>query len=326
MLTAYTLTPSGPVWHEAAADGKTLAAQDVRWVDLLSPTRDEELVAEQFLGVAIPTRAEAQEIEFSSRLYTEDGATFMTVSVVAGVDARKPTLTPVTFVIAGNRIATVRYADFVAFRQFLARSVKPDAGCSEAAGIFLSFNEAIIDRIADVIERSGAHIDRFNRNVFKQARKSRKRRSLERMIGQLGFQGDIVSKARESLTTMERMLQFAAAARPLAGDRKAQDSRIKLMSRDVRSLADQLTFLSNKITFLLDATLGLISIDQNEVIRLLTVASVVFFPPTIIGTIYGMNFDFMPELHWSFGYPLAVIAMILSALLPILYFRRRGWF
>lgn len=324
MLVAYALTRNGPERREGFALG---AEGDVRWADLLSPTAGEEAGVEAFLGVEIPTREEAQEIEFSSRLYAEDGALFMTVSVLAGFDAGTPALTPVTFVLAKDRIATIRYEEFTAFRQFMARSGKAESGCTDATGVFLTLTEAIIDRTADVVEKLSAEIDRMNGEVFRARTMRRRERRLETIIEEIGRTGDSISKARESLASLERMLQFASAARSdfLIG-RKANDSRIKLMIRDVRSLADQLTFLSNKTTFLLDATLGLISVDQNEVIRVLTIVATFFFPPTLIGTIYGMNFRNMPELDWPFGYPLALVLMALSAILPYLYFKRRGWF
>ena len=120
-------------------------------------------------------------------------------------------------------------------------------------------------------------------------------------------------------------MQFAGLALPASFVKGSAKARLKLAGRDIRSLEDQITFLSNKITFLLDATLGLISVQQNEVIRILTVATGVIFPPTLIATIYGMNFRFMPELDWPIGYPLSIILMVLSALLPYIYFKRRGW-
>jgi magnesium transporter len=186
--------------------------------------------------------------------------------------------------------------------------------------------EAVIDRIADVVERVSAEIDKTNRKIFSRKHMgSRKRRQLTGLIEHIGLQDDLVSKARESLASLERLLQFAKSVRQELLGRGTAGDRIDLMRLDVRSLSDQLNFLSGKTIFQLDATLGLISTEQNEVIRVLTVVATFFFPPTLIGTIYGMNFHFMPELGWWFGYPAALALMALSAIGPLVYFRHRGW-
>jgi magnesium transporter len=331
MLMAYSLTPAGPV----ALPDSAVPHDDPRvsWIDLLKPTQEEDRIAEKFLGVSIPTKEEAAEIEFSSRFYAEDSGQFLTVSVVAGVDAGAPTLTPLTFVLSRNKLATVRYEDFAAFRQFLVRSTKVGDVCAEPVGVMVTLLESIIDRIADVIERTGSEVDKLNREIFTRdsrgriASSKRRERKLEAYLVRIGFQNDIVSKTRESLVSIERMLQYittGSGGQPLI--RKADSPVIKLMARDVRSLTDHLSFLSNRATFLLDATLGLISVQQNEVISVLTVAATILLPPTLIGTIYGMNFTHMPELDWTFGYPIAILVMVVSALVPYLFLKRRGWF
>ena len=277
-------------------------------------------------GASLPTREETQEIEFSSRFYSEDGAVYMTASLLTGVDVGVPILSPFTIVVAGDRLATLRYDDLRAFRQFLARAMKPGYGCSSTPGVFLGLIEAIVDRTADVIERVSADIDRINGRVFSRQKNTGQRsRQLETLIDEVGTQGDLAAKARESLASIERLIQYAGLALPSAFAKGANRARLKLAGRDVRSLEDNVTFLSNKITFLLDATLGLISVQQNEVIRVLTVVATFFFPPTLIGTIYGMNFEVMPELKWFFGYGFALLLMVVSAIGPYFYFKRKGW-
>ena len=171
----------------------------------------------------------------------------------------------------------------------------------------------------------------MNADVFAQPEKDlahqniQSGRRLEALISAIGMQGDLAAKARESLASLERLVQYAGLALPVAYGKGGNRARLKLAGRDIRSLEDHVTFISNKITFLLDATLGRISVAQNEVIRILTVATTVFFPPTLIGTLYGMNFHYMPELSWPLGYPLAIALMLASAFLPFLYFKRRGW-
>jgi magnesium transporter len=325
MLTAYRLTEKA---IEAMPAGTDLAG--AAWIDLQQPTIEEDRIVEKLLGVQLPSREETEEIEFSSRFYDEDGAVFMTVSLLTGVDLGKPKLTPVTIVVAGDRIATMRYDELRAIRQFITRAIKPASGCTSSAAVFLGIIEAIVDRTADVLERISKDVDRINQDVFARRadlsrRNTEEGMELEEVIGAIGVQGDLAAKARESLASLERLVQYAGLALPGTHTKGSNRGRLKLAGRDIRSLEDHVDFLSNKITFLLDATLGLISVEQNEVIRVLTVGATILFPPTLIGTLYGMNFDYMPELHWTFGYPLAILAMLASAILPYLYFRRRGW-
>jgi magnesium transporter len=321
MLTAYAISSAGPVPLPEAGglDGAS-------WLDLNSPSQAEEHAAEAFLGTLVPTREETQEIEFSSRFYVENGTVFMTASVLAGLDAGNPVLTPFTFALNSSKIVTLRYESMRAFDQFLAVAPRPDSGCDTTAGIFNGLLEAFIGRTADVLERVAQSVDRINREIFvRQAGERLRAQRLSALIGAIGTQGDLASKARESLASLERLAQYAAAMLPDPVLKNGNGARLKLALRDVRSLEDHVNFVLNKITFLLDATLGLVANQQNQVVSVLTVASTILMPPTLIGTIYGMNFRDMPELGWGFGYPLALLIMAASALVPYLYFRRRGW-
>jgi magnesium transporter len=328
MLTAYRLGEKG--LEEVIATDPAALPPEVAWVDLHQPTLEEDRIAERFLAAQIPSREETEEIEFSSRFYAEDGAVFMTASLLTGVDQGKPALAPFTVVVAGDRISTVRYDDLRAVRQFINRAAKPGSGCTTTPQIFLGLIEAVVDRTADVLERISKDVDKINQEVFTRQRDISRQnvqagRRLEALIEAVGVQGDLAAKARESLASLERLVQYAGLALPLINAKGSSRSRLKLAGRDIKSLEDHVDFLSNKITFLLDATLGLINVQQNEVIRILTVATTVFFPPTLLGTMWGMNFHFMPELSLPFGYPLAIVLMLASAVLPYLYFKRRGW-
>ena len=323
MLTAFGLAKTGPL--KLGEGCQEPAPESAVWIDLLSPTKQEDEFTEHFLGVPIPTLEEAQEIEFSSRFYEENGGLFMTLSVLVGVEEGAPALSPLTFALSGKRLATIRYHEFRAFRQFLVRAKSTDGLTLDGQGVMLGLLEAIIDRLADVVERVGGEIDKVNHSVFRRRHEHRRKaRGLEALVDEIGIRGDLVAKVRESLASLERLLQYATAEQSIFNAGRPKN-RIKLMTRDVRSLADQIGFLSGKITFLLEATLGLIQVEQNEVVRILTVVSTFFFPPTLIGTVYGMNFQNMPELGWGFGYPLVLILMVISALVPFLYFKRRGW-
>jgi magnesium transporter len=320
MLTAYSTTDRGP---EAQTPQSTVPTS---WIDLYEPTPEEDRAAEAFLGGEIPTKEEAREIEFSSRFYVENGIVFMTASLLVGVEDGTPGLTPFSFAMRKDKLVTLRYANMTAFRQFLVRAAKPDAACTTSAGVFAGLLDAIIDRTADVIEHITQDVDRLNDEIFLRKRGRKRSQFLASALGGLGKQGNLASKSRESLASLERLVQYAATKMPELGAKgDGLSARLKLALRDIRSLEDHVTFLLSKITFLLDATLGLVSNEQNRVVSVLTVVSTILLPPMLIGTIYGMNFKDMPELEWVFGYPVAVSAMILSAILPYVYFKLRGW-
>lgn len=301
----------------------------ILWVDLLNPTPDEDRYVERFVGVSIPTREEMQEIEVSSRLYSEDGGEFMTIAALAHLD-EEPVVTPITFVMKGATLVTVRYAEPRPFTMFAARAQRPGAvACATGEQIMLSLLEAMIDRIADVMERVGTKIDSISREVFHEANTSAKTKSRDfrNVLVSIGREGDLLSLVRESLVTMIRLLTYHTAISEDAGKRAIKEARqrIRSIQRDITSLTDHSTYLSGKITFLLDATLGLINLEQNQIIKIFSIASVCLMPPTLIASVYGMNFRHMPELGWEWGYPAALGLMVVAAVLPFVYFRRKGW-
>lgn len=300
--------------------------EGVVWIDLFEPTREEEAVLEQALGIDIPTREEMDEIEISSRLYLEDGGVFMTATLPANMDTDEPILAPVTFILVHHRLLTVRYNEPRAFKTLPARASKVAMGCHDGESVLLALLEAQVDRMADVIERASHDTADISKAIFRvKGSRRRQSKSLQTIIQELGRQGDLTSNLRECLASVERVMGFLAQAmHPERGDKDAK-GRIKTISRDLRSLADHADSLTQKITFLLDATLGLINIQQNDIIKFFSVAAVVFLPPTLIASVYGMNFHYMPELDWIHGYPMALGMMVLSAVIPYLLIRRRGW-
>jgi magnesium transporter len=315
-----------------AAEGRLRAAADplsdpaVVWIDLLEPTADEEKAVQALLGVDIPTRDEMKEIEVSSRLYSEGDAAFMTAIVPAYTDNEHVEMGPVTFVLAGPRLVTIRYHDPRAFRTFPGRAEKADLGCGAADPTLMALLEAVVDRLADVLERIGGDIDALSAEVFAGGdEKPVSAAQLKRVLRRIGRLGDLLSKMRDSLLSLERVLGFLSLVQTQRGADRDLRGRMKAAVRDVNDLADHASFLSQKITFLLDAMLGLVGIEQSGIIKIFSVAAVVFMPPTLVASIYGMNFEFMPELRLLFGYPMALGMMVVSAILPYLYFKSRGW-
>jgi magnesium transporter len=309
---------------EVASDG-SLPVEAV-WLDLLAPTSEEERQVEAMLGVGVPTREEMQEIEVSSRLYEENGALYMTATVVARADTEHPEASAISFILAGDRLVTVRYAEPQSFALFTTRCQRSPGPFTRGDAVLAGLLDALIDRIADVIEHIGLEVDGISHEVFEHPTTPRKSGDFQGILRSLGRRGDLTSKVRESLVGIGRLLMFLGQA-GTTNTKTAKDlrTRLRTMTRDVRSLTEHASFLSGKINFLLDATLGMINIQQNSIIKIFSVAAVVFLPPTLIASIYGMNFEFMPEFGWRLGYPLALGIMVLSAILPYLYFKHRGW-
>ncbi|MEY3080750.1 MAG: magnesium/cobalt transporter CorA [Pseudomonadota bacterium] len=309
---------------------------DAVWIDLVEPTANEESKVEAVLGIDIPTREELAEIEASSRLYQEDGAVFMTANLIRRGDNDEPESSPVTFILKDNTLITVRYHHPQAFPAYVKRATKPQTTALTGWGVLISLLEAVVDRAADHLERAGQIVDDTSKKTFGAKRtlagvhkqNPRKGVNLQELIERIGEEGDFVSKMRESLVSIGRAVAFMQAVEDQARENKQvkeNKARIKILQRDIVSLTDHATFLSGKISFLLDAVLGLISIEQNGIIKIFSVAAVVFLPPTLVASIYGMNFAFMPELQWQFGYPFAILLMIMSAVLPYFYFKGKGW-
>jgi magnesium transporter len=324
MLTVYDAADGVLVPRENARDvsGATV------WIDLLNPTREEDQVVERAVGIAVPTREEMAEIEASSRLYQEGGAHYMTAVVLFQPDSPAEPLvaTPVTFILAGPRLITVRYAEPRGIKIYLSRVQKRDAPCMSGVAVLVGLLEAIIDREADRVERIQAEVDQLSQSIF-GAKGGARTRALrfDVSIRAIGREGDAISRSRESLLTLGRLHTYLSQAMSERGDDKALKARVKTANRDVQSLSDHIGYLSAKVTFLLDATLGMINNEQNGIIKIFSVLAVALMPPTLVGTIYGMNFRHMPELGWQFGYPMALGLMVLSAVIPWLYFKRKGW-
>ena len=335
MLSIYTTANACLVAHAAGA--KPFVPPDPVWIDLQDPSDAEEAAVEAALGLDIPTREELAEIEASSRLYQENGASFMTANLIRRGDHDQPESSPVTFIVKDKTLITVRYHNPQAFELYIRRVTKPQSSDMTGWGIMIGLLEQVVDRAADHLERVGSIVDETSRQVFNTRYhavdapprpKRRKGLNLQVLLEKIGEEGDFTSKMRESLVSIGRLGAFVTAVidqKRQTRDTKENRGRLKVLQRDIQSLTDHATFLSAKISFLLDAVLGMISIEQNGIIKIFSVAAVVFLPPTLVASIYGMNFKHMPELDWTLGYPMAIGFMILSAILPFLYFKQKGW-
>ena len=319
-------TPSGRTILTEDSQMPSALPADTVWIDMCDPTREEELFVESITGIEVPTREEMAEIESSSRLYTENGATYMTATVATGIFQQDAETNAVSFILTPVHLITVRYAKILSFDRFAGQLERSPVLCESAAMALIHLLDVIVDRLADGIEHIGKEVDAVSRQAFRRARPSGEQRmstlALQSILGRLGTAQDGLSKARDSAVSLSRALGYLAFSAPKSDN---LGPHIKTLVRDLASLTDQISFLGNNLTFLLDAALGLISIEQNAVLKIFSVSAIVFMPPTLIAGIYGMNFDFMPELKWALGYPFAIGLIILSSILPYVFFRWRGW-
>jgi magnesium transporter len=296
------------------------------WFDLVNPNLQEDKIVGHKVGIAVPTREEMQEIEVTSRLYVENGARYMTATLMCQSDTDTPKTTPVTFILSGHRLITVRYDEP---RPFMIVGNKLARICSPAVtgeSVLMDLLDAVIDRTADILERVGSEVDQVSHDIFEpEEGRADRTRSYNQILRAIGRKGDLASKVRESLVSIGRLLLYLANEADSMRWAKEPRAQLRGMQRDVHSLSDHAAYLSNKIQFLLDAMLGVVTIEQNNIIKIFSVAAVALMPPTLIASIYGMNFKHIPELDWYFGYPIALVLMVLAAALPYYFFKWKKW-
>jgi magnesium transporter len=305
-------------------DGPPIPSQAI-WIDLLEPTIEEEKLVEASFGVEVPTREEMKEIETSNRLYEDGGALYMTMTVAAQLDTDRPVSTAVTFILTPNRLVTNRYLDTKPFQQFMSFAGKHSATYHSPVAVLAGLIEAFVERMADVLERIGGDLDNVSSSIFAHnGNGTPNSRDLRSLIERIGFNGELNSKSRESLVSLGRLLMFAQ--QQLSGIAAEQRERFQSISRDVASLTDHASFLGSKVSFLLEATLGLINVEQNNIIKIFSVAAVLFMPPTLIASIYGMNFELLPHLPGQYSDFLFSIGLMIGSMgLTYALFKRKGW-
>ncbi|WP_372423090.1 magnesium transporter CorA family protein [Salinarimonas chemoclinalis] len=297
------------------------------WIDLYEPTPEEEEAVERMIGIEVPTRQEMAEIEESSRLYRVDGSLVVTTTIIEGAGEGRPARTQATFVLSARHLVSVRYGDPLPFRAFEAKWARQPEARPESDLVFVALIDSIVERAADVLEYVAADLNGVSTHLFVEsgARKAKEAEGdLQEILMRLGRRNMTISILRESLLSLTRLVPFVRQG----GEgwlSKEAPHRLKQLERDLRSLSAYEGQLTAEIVYLQEATLGLINLAQNRVIKVFSIAAVLFLPPTLVGTIYGMNFARMPELDWAFGYPAALATMVLSAGISFYWFKRKGW-
>ncbi|MBV8848271.1 MAG: magnesium transporter CorA family protein [Methylobacteriaceae bacterium] len=328
MLELHQLWSAEKITPDLASDK---LPPNIGWIDLHNPTEQEVAYIERAAGLHVPGRDKLVEIENSSRLHIEDGALYLSMPAVFK-SGEKVGRTPIGFLLTPKIVVTVRFEELKSFEDVIKRFGKKDQGCHEPIGVFVGILEAMVDRIADVLEVVETGLDDISDVIFREEAAADKsqapQRETERLRGilrKIGRSGDSTSNIRDCLLGIGRIVPYVEnhATDWISSDAK---QRLAVIKQDVSSLDDYKTHLTDKIQFLLDATLGLTNIDQNNIFRILTIVSVVGIPPTLIAGIYGMNFKNMPELNWELGYVIGLVVIALSGIIPIIWFKVKGWF
>ena len=296
------------------------------WLDLYEATDEERALVERITGLRVPTKAAINEIETTSRVFIENGAMYLSTPIPAHGDGRL-SLTSVGFVLTKHVLLTVRFAEHPVFELLYESCIKtgPRGSCE----VFLRILETLVDRSADKLEHTSAELDVLSERAFhaegaRPGQVKRASESLRQALRKLGQMGDFISQIRDTLLGLGRIAAFVSEAGEAVLS-AGELPRLKAVRADITSLNDYQSHLSGKVQFLLDATLGFINIEQNDIVKTLTIVSVVGVPPVLIAGIYGMNFKHIPEFDWSLGYPYALLLMVVTGLAPLAWFKWRGW-
>lgn len=298
----------------------------VVWIDVVSPTDGELDKLDKLMGFEMPNRHDMAEIELSSRLYREDDGTLVMVANLLPKEASGiATPRPAAFILRKDVLLTIRYAEFYSFERVAHRLPASEDGHTPVALFCRLLEEAVADR-ADNIELSMRTMETLTSWLFSEPDPKVKSESLEleAALRQIGSMGEAISNIRESITSLQRAANFAHTYIPAAW---LNDQRIVLESirTDLVALTDEAAFFMNKLQFNLDATLGMINVDESKIIRFLSAVTLFLSPPTLIAGIYGMNFDIMPELKWPFGYMFSIGLMLATSVTSIWYLRKKRW-
>jgi len=330
MLTFYN-SRSGHGEHPTDLAADSLPA-NIAWIDMLRPDKEEVAFIQRTTGLEVPSVEDLSEIESSSRLRHQNGVLYLSAPLVYHANSDQPRTTPVGFVLSRERLITVRFEELNSFSTFADRDLATESDPLTSAAVFAGLMDTITDRLADLLESIAAELDVLSHRLFHNPATdpdprrppARESADLRIILRRIGHSGDLASKLRDGLLGIGRIVPYVSslATEWLPAEIKP---RLETVRQDVLSLSDYDAHIVNKVQLLLDATLGLINVEQNNIIKVLTIVSVVGIPPTLIASMYGMNFKGMPELDWAWGYPYGLTMIALSAILPILWFKFRGW-
>lgn len=321
MIIAYCPTSSGLERIEVAA-GKAPPSTSV-WIDLVRPTPEEHKLAESLMGAEIPAKKELGSIETSARLYDEPGALVMMVMMPMAARIPDPELSSLTLVLSSKRLVTVRHGELQSVA-LCSKKVQTDRTIANTGPAVLSaLMEIVIDRCADVMEEISVSFDRMSQTVFEEGISARKKDVYHEAIRTQGRIGLQVARMHDVCASLSRMLIYLDSHSAKVSLSDQQSKGFDMYARDLHSIKEHGDALDNKLSFLLDATIGLVNLEQNQIIKIFSVLGVVFLPPTLIASIYGMNFSNMPELSWQYGFLFSIGLMLGSVAVTYIYLKAK---
>ena len=318
MLNVFTLA-NGRLFQEEIASIDALTHVKPVWVDLDAPTAEEKGWIAQHFGVTIPEDAVDDDLEESARFYEEDNGELHIRSDFLIDDDETPRNVRVAFILFNGVLFSVHGEELPVFRLLRLRARRIPALIEDAKDVLLKLYDADAEYSADALEGIYDALEKVSQRVLKQEVNDA---MAAEALSAIAKEEDLNGRIRRNVMDTRRAVSFMMRSRMLNAE---QFEEARQILRDIDSLDSHSTFLFDKINFLMNATVGFININQNKIIKLFSVASVGLLPPTLIASIYGMNFKAMPELDWSFGYPFALGLMALSIVAPFVYFRRKGW-
>ena len=296
------------------------------WIDMVEPTVDEDRKVEGYLGSKVPSRSDPDFVQPAESYYAENGVRYLHACVVSEAEGT-PDVADVTFILGPKALVTVRYDPGEAFDLFGQRLGKIPTQAMHPDAVAVGLINAIVDRSARALNKVGAELDSIASRAFRARGVDQGARSriYSETLDALGREDEKISNLRESLVELERLVLFLMSEGRSADAPKPVREATKSALRDLQALEQDANFKAQKVQFLLDATLGFINLAQNDIIKLFSVLAVIFMPPTMIASIYGMNFKTMPELDWTWGYPAALLLMVAVAVGPYAFFRWKKW-
>lgn len=293
--------------------------EEVLWVDMVDPSDEERAWVETAYRLELPEEGDINDIEASARFYEDEDGMHIHSFFLHNFEEQVRNIT-VVFNIYRGRLFTIHEEDLAAFRLFRFRARRKAGFVKDAMDIMLSLYETAVEQVADELEQIYSALEEISQNVLIETTADT---NMEEVLANITAQEDLNGKARLSLMDIRRALSFLLRRGRLLGTERMEDVREIL--RDIESLTSHTAFLFEKVNFLMDAAMGFINLAQNKIIKIFSIAAVVFLPPTLVASIYGMNFQVLPELQWELGYPIALFLMVLSGLAPYWFFKRKGW-
>lgn len=316
MIKCYVRNENAIAFVDTMSDLDGEIIDKVIWIDMLLPTIDEIVFIENTFGIKFPTKQETEEIEISSRYWEEnDRIEINSYFLISNsLDSHNET---VSFILFKNLLISIRYTSLYTFDEFNRKIFATPKQFESGYDIFCNILDIRIDADADIIEKLSKDITRVRKHVLTDYKNED-----EEILERISSLEDLNMQIRENLNDKQRILSSFLKSNKY---KPALKHDVTVMLKDIKSLTDYTDFNFERLDYLQNIFVGVLSIEQNKVIKMFTIVNVIFLPPTLIASIYGMNFDIMPELNWQYGYLISIFMMIGSSILPVYVFKRKGW-